>query len=140
MAKYKVEINDVNNIRDLLQEAYILADEQLIQVDREIAKLSNATQLQNEPMDARAKYAKSINDYLAIKDKAISKKLDIAKIMNEIYMHNGNTKRALEEGSKDVRLDFNKIKDMVDKSYKEGKTKDDKISEPKVLKMNDTII
>lgn len=140
MAKYKIEINDVNNIRDLLQEAYTLADEQLIQVDREIAKLSNATQLQNEAMDARAKYAKSINDYLAIKDKAISKKLDIAKIMNEIYMHNGNAKRALEEGKKEVRLDFNKIKDMVDKSYKEGKEKDGKLSEPKVLKMNDTII
>lgn len=31
MAKLKIEINDVNNIRDLLQNAYNLADEQIVQ-------------------------------------------------------------------------------------------------------------
>ena len=31
MAKLKIEINDVNNIRDLLQNAYNLDDEQIVQ-------------------------------------------------------------------------------------------------------------
>ena len=137
MAKHKIEINDIENIRDILQEAYTLADEQLTQVDREIAKLSNATQLQNETMESRGKYAKAINDYLSIKDKAISKKLDIAKIMNEIYMHNGNAKKALEEGNREVMLDFNRIKKMVDQSYKENDNS--KMNEPKTIKINPTL-
>ena len=39
MAKLKIEINDVNNIRDLLQNAYNLADEQIVQAQNEINKL-----------------------------------------------------------------------------------------------------
>ena len=80
MAKLKIEINDVNNIRDLLQNAYNLADEQIVQAQNEINKLSTSSNLVDEPMDARAKYAKAINDYLSMKDKAISKKIDIAKV------------------------------------------------------------
>ena len=62
--KLKIELNDAQNLRDLLQEAYILADEQIIQAQNEINKLSVATQLAEEPMDGKAKYAKAINDYL----------------------------------------------------------------------------
>ena len=40
MAKLKIEINDVNNIRDLLQNAYNLSDEQIVQAQNEINKLS----------------------------------------------------------------------------------------------------
>ena len=85
MGKLKIELNDTQNIRDLLQEAYKLADEQLIQAQNEINKMSNATKLQEEAMDSKAKYGKIINDYLTIKDKAISKKLDIAKLLR-IYI------------------------------------------------------
>ena len=38
MAKFKIKINDVDNIRDLLQEAYRLSDEQIIQSQNEINK------------------------------------------------------------------------------------------------------
>ena len=74
MKNFKIELNNPNNIRDLLQTAYRLAEEQIIQAQNEINKLSNSTTLQNEPMDGRAKYAKAINDYLSMKDKAIAKK------------------------------------------------------------------
>ena len=84
MGKLKIEINDIQNIRDLLQETYKLADEQIIQAQNEINKLSNATKLQDEVMDSKSKYAKAINDYLGMKDKAIAKKLDSAKILSEI--------------------------------------------------------
>ena len=126
MGKLKIELNDIQNIRDLLQETYRLADEQIIQAQNEINKLSVSTQLEQEAMDAKSKYAKAINDYLGMKDKAISKKLDIAKILTDIYHHNGDVKEALESGTntKDMDFNFDDIKKMIDESYEEkGKTK-----------------
>ena len=117
MAKLKIEINDVNNIRDLLQNAYNLADEQIVQAQNEINKLSTSSNLVDEPMDASAKYAKAINDYLSMKDKAISKKIDIAKVLTEIYHHNGDVGGALNDDSmKNISFDFKDIRKMVDES------------------------
>jgi hypothetical protein len=121
MGKLKIELNDLDNLRDLLQETYNLANEQIVQAQNEINKLSNATRLQDEAMDAKSKYSKAINDYLGMKDKAIAKKLDIAKILSDIYSHNGNVKDAFEEGSNIKAMDFNfdDIKKMVDESYQD---------------------
>lgn len=117
MAKFKVIINDANNIRDLLQEAYRLADEQIIQSQNEINKLSSSTKLQEEIMDAKGKYAKAINDYLSIKDKAISKKIEIAKLLTEIYKYNGDIDGASANGAsmKNMSFDFSKIRDIINK-------------------------
>ena len=123
--KLKIELNDTQNLRDLLQEAYNLASEQIIQAQNEINKLSVATQLQNESIDGKAKYAKSINDYLSMKDKAISKKIDIAKILSDVCSHNGDIKGALEGNEatmNDLSFNFEDIKKMVDDSLEE-KTK-----------------
>ena len=118
MGKLKIQVNDLQNVRDLLQTAYDLANEQIVQAQNEINKLSVATELQNESIDGKAKYAKAINDYLGIKDKAISKKLDIAKILSDICNHNGDVKDAFENGSiKDMDFNFDDIKKMVDESY-----------------------
>lgn len=125
MAKLKIEVNDLQSLKDLLQEVYNLANEQILQSQNEINKLSNATQLHDEPMEARAKYAKAINDYLAIKDKAISKKIDVAKILSDVCNHNGDIKGALEGNEATINsMDFNfdDIKKMVDSSLEE-KTK-----------------
>ena len=46
MGKLKIEINNVQNIKDLLQEAYRLADEQIVQAQNEINKLACSTRLQ----------------------------------------------------------------------------------------------
>jgi hypothetical protein len=121
MGKLKIELNDRENLRDLLQEAYRLADEQIIQTQNEINKMANATNLQDEAMDSKAKYGKIINDYLGIKDKAISKKLDIAKILTDIYHHNGDLKGALENGENIKNMDFNfdDIRKIVDDSLGE---------------------
>lgn len=121
MGKLKLELNDMQSLKDLLQEAYRLADEQIVQSQNEINKLSNATQLSDEPMDARAKYAKAINDYLGIKDKAISKKLDISKVLADVLKSNGNVQDAIENGTNIKNMDFNfdDIKKMVDESYQD---------------------
>ena len=125
MAKFKIELNNANNVRDLLQETYKLADQQLVQAQDEMNKLANATRLQNEVMDSKQKYSKAMNDYLSIKDKAIRTKLDIAKLMTEIMNHNGNIKEAVEQGGiSSTTFDLKKIKQMVSESYKEpDKTK-----------------
>ena len=121
MARIKIELNDAQNIRDLLQNAYNIADEQIVQSQNEIAKLSSATNLHEEPMDSKAKYAKAINDYLGIKDKAISKKLDIAKLLTDILHHGGDVKSAIEDGnmSKNTTFDFDDIRKIVDDSLNE---------------------
>ena len=128
MAKLKIEINDSQSLKDLLQEIYNLANEQIIQVQNEINKLSNATQLHEEPVEGKRKYAKAINDYLGIKDKAISKKIDVAKIMSDVISHNGDIKGALEDGAsmKDFNFDFEGIKEMVDNSL-QGKEETKKL-------------
>ena len=125
MAKFKIELNNANNVRDLLQETYKLADQQLVQAQDEMNKLANATRLQDEVMDSKQKYSKAMNDYLSIKDKAIRTKLDIAKLMTEIMNHNGNIKEAVEQGGiSSTTFDLKKIKQMVSESYKEpDKTK-----------------
>jgi hypothetical protein len=125
MAKFKIELNNANNVRDLLQETYRLADQQLVQAQDEMNKLANATRLQEEVMDSKQKYSKAMNDYLTIKDKAIRTKLDIAKLMTEIMNHNGDVKEAVEQGgANNATFDLKKIKQMVSESYQEpDKTK-----------------
>jgi len=122
--KLKIQINDAHNIRDLLQEAYYLASEQIMQAQNEINKMANATQLQEESIDGKSRYGKIINDYLGLKDKAISKKIEIAKILTDIYHHNGDVQGALEgnEAIKDMSFNFDDIKKIVDDSLQE-KTK-----------------
>lgn len=119
MGKLKIEINDIDNIKDLLQEAYKLADEQITQAQNEINKLATATKLQDEVMDAKGKYAKAMNDYMGIKDKAISKKIDIAKLLTDIYQHNGDVKGALSDESNGSMgsFDLKFIRKTVDDVY-----------------------
>jgi CRISPR/Cas system-associated endonuclease Cas3-HD len=60
-----------------------------------------------------------------MKDKAISKKLDIAKILTDVYHHNGDVKGAIENGENIKNMDFNfdDIKKMIDNNMQEEKTK-----------------
>ena len=128
MAKLKIQVNDPNVIRDLLQEAYNLADEQLVMAHMEITKMSNAVQLQDTIMDEKSKYGKIISDYLAVRDKAMAKKIEIAKLLTEIYKHNGDVNNALNDGQamKGVSFDFSKIRDIVNEasSTKKGEKKE----------------
>lgn len=133
MAKYKINVNDVDNIRDLLQETYNVADSQLKQSQDEITKLANSTRLVDEPMDSKSKYMKAISDLLTIKDKAISKKIEIAKLLTEIYKHNGDINSALDESSvtSSIGIDFKKIRELVNNNN--IKSNDDK----ELIKLSD---
>ena len=118
MAKFKIKINDIENIKELLQIAYQTADEQLIQAQNEITKMASATHLQDEIMDAKEKYAKAINNYLTIKDKAISRKLEIAKLLTELYKHDGDVDKTMDDisSSKQSPIDVASIRELLNNS------------------------
>ena len=125
---FKVELNSADNLRDLVQNIIDLADTQINQAQSEIEKLKKSTDLTNEVMDGKSKYAKSINDYLSVIDKAMAKKRDIAKLLNEVMSHNGDVKAAMEE-SKKQGLNINALQSMVD----EAMLKKDKSNETKTI-------
>jgi hypothetical protein len=131
MAKFKIELNDSQNVRDVLQQAYDLSDAQIIQAQNEINKMATATKLQDEVMESKAKYGKIVNDYLSIIDKAISKKMEIAKLLTEILHHNGNVGAALSDTQivGKQSFDLSKIKEMV-------KTMHDEKEQTKTIELN----
>ena len=96
--KYKLKLNSAQKIEELLQELYEEADKNIVEIQNEMNKLANSVQLDQEIVDAKAKYAKAMNDFITNKDKAIGRKLDIAKLMSEILKFNGNVKLAITEG------------------------------------------
>ena len=96
--KYKLKLNSAQKIEELLQELYDEADKNIVEIQNEMNKLANSVQLDQEIVDAKAKYAKAMNDFITNKDKAIGRKLDIAKLMSEILKFNGNVKLAVTEG------------------------------------------
>jgi hypothetical protein len=96
--KYKLKLNSSQKIEELLQELYDEADKNIVEIQNEMNKLANSVQLDQEILDAKSKYAKAMNDFITNKDKAIGRKLDIAKLMSEILKFNGNVKMAATEG------------------------------------------
>lgn len=96
--RYKVKLNSAPKIEELLQQLYDESDRIIVEIQTEMNKLANSIDLSQEIVDGKAKYAKAMNDYLSNKDKAIGRKLDIAKLMSEILKYNGNVKLALNEG------------------------------------------
>ena len=96
--KYKLKLNSIEKIEELLQELYDEADKNIVEIQNEMNKMSNSVQLGNEIVDAKAKYAKAMNDFITNKDKAIGRKLDIAKLRSEILKFNGDIKKAVSEG------------------------------------------
>jgi hypothetical protein len=68
-------------------------------------------------MDEKAKYAKAQNDFMAMKDKAIAKKIEIAKLLSDICAHNGDTKGKSADERRSTGLDFKKIRELVDQNF-----------------------
>lgn len=67
----------------------------ITEIQTEITKLTQSTDLSLETMDGKAKYAKAINDFSTNKNKALATKMDIAKMMVEVMKHNGNVKQSV---------------------------------------------
>ena len=115
LKNFKVELNSADILRDLVQNVIDLADSQIKQAQGEIEKLKKSTDLTQEAMDGKSKYAKAVNDYLSLIDKAMAKKIDIAKLLNEVMAHNGDIKAAMEETQKQG-FNINALQSMIDET------------------------
>lgn len=98
LKQYKLKVDSKEKIEELLQEIYNEACKNIEEAQNEINKISHSTDLNNEIIDGKAKYAKAINDFIATKDKAIARKFEIAKLLTEIIKFNGNVQQAFTEG------------------------------------------
>lgn len=106
---YKLKLNSIGKIEELLQELYNESHKMVNEVQEQMNKLSSSVSLNQEPMDAKAKYAKAMNDFLSNKEKALTRKLDIAKLMSEILKYNGNIKAVVQESD----LNWDSFKDTL---------------------------
>lgn len=87
-------------------------------IQNEMNKLSSSVTLNQEIMDSKTKYAKAMNDYIANKDKAIGRKLEVAKLMTEVLKFNGNVKKTFEES--DAVGDWSDFMNKVNNSSNES--------------------
>lgn len=106
---YKLKLNSIEKIEELLQELYNESNKMVNEIQEQMNKLSFSAELNNQPMDAKAKYSKAMNDFLSNKEKAIGRKLDIAKLMSEILKFNGNMKAVIQESE----MDWDSFKDTL---------------------------
>lgn len=112
--KYTVKLNNIEKIEQLLQETYDLANRQTTQIQEEINKISNTTVINDLDIDGKEKYAKIMNGYISLQQKAIQQKFDIAKLMSEVLKHNGDVNMALNEAKKGpTTLDLTQLKKLA---------------------------
>ena len=95
--KMQIKLNSTEKIEQLLQVAYDLTCKQINDIQNEMNKLSNSCNLGDVTIEEKTKYAKAINDFIGSREKAISKKFEIAKLMAEIVKHNGDVADTLND-------------------------------------------
>ena len=110
--RYKLRLNSLDKIEELLQELYNEADKNIVEIQNQMNKLSNSVALNDEIMDSKTKYAKAMNDFITNKDKAIGRKLDIAKLMTEIHKFNGDVRKMVD--NEESVGNWKDLKDVVE--------------------------
>ena len=109
--KFKIKLNSIQKIEELCQITFDEANQNVVRLQDEINKLTASTNLNDCSVDERAKFAKAMNDYISNRDKAIGRKLEIAKLMSEIYKHNGNlANQAVQES---IPTDWEALKESM---------------------------
>lgn len=95
--RLQIKLNSNEKIEQLLQESYDLTCKQINDIQNEMNKLSNSCNLSDITIEEKTKYAKAMNDFIGSREKAISKKFEIAKLMAEIVKHNGDVNETLND-------------------------------------------
>jgi hypothetical protein len=112
--KYTVKLNNIEKIEQLLQETYDLANRQTTQIQEEINKIANTTIINELDIDGKEKYAKIMNGYISLQQKAIQQKFDVAKLMSEVLKHNGDVNSAINDTKKGaLSFDISKLKQIA---------------------------
>ena len=117
--RFKVKLNSPEKIEELLQELYNEACKNIEEIQTQMNKVANSVQLNDEIMDAKAKYAKAMNDFIVSKDKAIGRKLEIAKLLSEILKYNGNISKASENSDLFNNFNWAEIQEQMSKEAEE---------------------
>lgn len=130
LKRYKLKLNSAEKIEELLQELYNETCKNIEAIQNEMNKLSNSINLNNEIVDSKTKYAKAMNDFITNKDKAIGRKIEIAKLMSEILKFNGNVSKTFEES--EAVGDWSELMNMVNKNGNESNDKQDEKIEYKL--------
>lgn len=124
--KYKVKLNSIEKIEELLQEIYDQACRQLNEIQNEMNKLQNSTNLGQDgiSIEDKAKYAKAIHDFMGDKERAIKSKFEIAKFMGELAKHNGDLGETLNDQGfvKATKLDLKALKAGISNDEDGGST------------------
>ena len=94
---YKVRLNSVSKIEDLLQETYDYSHKLIYEIQLEMNKLTQSTDLSQASPDEKAKYTKAMHDFIADKKNAIQMKMDIAKFMGDVLKYRGDANAAVGE-------------------------------------------
>ena len=115
--RIKVRLNSTEKIEELLQEVYDQACRQINEIQNEINKLINSTNLGSEDfsMDDKAKYFKAIHDLTGDKKSAIQTKLDIVKFMGEMVKYSGDAKAVINDKAfaKRTSLNLNDLRNAL---------------------------
>ena len=125
--RFKVKLNSPEKIEELLQELYNEACKNIEEIQIQMNKVANSVQLNDEIMDAKAKYAKAMNDFIVSKDKAIGRKLEIAKLLSEILKYNGNLTKASENSDIFNNFKWDDLQKMAQGEDDDNKPKEYKI-------------
>ena len=112
--RYKVKLNNIVKIEQLLQETYDLANQQTNKIQEEINKIANTTVINDLDIEGKEKYAKIMSNYISLQQKAIQQKFDISKLMAEVMKHNGDVDSALKDSKKTgSTLDISKLQELA---------------------------
>ena len=136
--KFIIKLNSNEKVEQLLQETYDLATNQINQIQSEINKITNSTNLKDLEIDGREKYGKIMNNYLTTIQKAIDRKFEIARFMGEITKHGGDVDKVLNDPnvSKTTELNLKQIRDAVKKIANDDMTENYQIKNNKKKWLN----
>lgn len=112
-AKYNLKLNSTEKIEQLLQETYELATKQYEEIQNEMSKLINVTDLSDATIEERTKYSKAIHDFIGDKKQTLAMKLDIARFMGEVSKWHGNLSKAVETDAQFNTLDLESLRKTV---------------------------
>lgn len=121
---YKIRLNSIEKIEELLQETYDYAHKLINEIQIEMNKLSQSTDLSQAMADEKSKYSKSIHDLITDKNKAINMKLDIAKFMGEVLKFKGDVNKAVDESvgiNSATSLDLENLRKIIEDSKENDK-------------------
>jgi hypothetical protein len=130
--RFKIKLNDDTNLKDLLQEVYDRCVQQENLVMDHMSKLENSLNLSEEILDSKVKWSGAINNLLKTRQEAITKKLEVAKVLQAVIVQNSDDGNKNKGNEDDNKFDVSKLKKFISAANEDNNT--DKVNEYTVNK------